>query len=110
MVLSLPQPRLAFDFQNDQESQWLGVAYVTNPRHIVFVMCWITLPATLLCAATIMSLEAARSLYISDLIKVLNERLDGEWARLLDSSLSPTVPVTSVISEVCTPWPIHPLS
>lgn len=52
-----------------------------------------------------MSLEAARNLYISDLVKVLNEKLDAEWSRLQDSSLSPAVPVTLVISEVCTPHP-----
>ena len=67
-------------------------------------MCWITLPATLLCPAhspaTIMSLEAARGLSIIDLISVMNEKLNMEWSGLLETPLPPVVSQASVESEV----------
>ena len=53
---------------------------------------------------TIMSLETARDLSILDLIRVLNEKIDVEWPRLLETPLPSVAFVASMESEVRAPW------
>ena len=54
----------------------------------------------LIVTATVMSLEAARNLSIPDLLRVLNEKLGLECARLRETPLPPVVSAASLESEV----------
>ena len=47
-----------------------------------------------------MSVDAAKDLSISDLLRLLGEKLDVECIKLRETRLSPTLPTTSLKSEV----------
>ena len=65
-------------------------------------------PETL--TATTMSLETARDLSIPDLLRLLNEKLGLESARLQETPLPPLVATASLESEVSAPewFDLHP--
>ena len=51
-----------------------------------------------------MSLEAARNLSVLELLQVLNENLDLEFARVREICLSPAIPAAPLQTEVSTQY------
>ena len=59
-------------------------------------------------ATSTMSLDTAKDLSISDLLRLLGEKLDVECARLRETPLSPALPAFSLKSEASTLRLINP--
>ena len=83
----------------DGRLQWRGYKYRPDRRDFNRL---VTSLVTLL-TATVMSLEAARNLSISDLLHLLNEKLGLEYTRLRETHLPPVTSAASLESEVTMP-------
>lgn len=61
---------------------------------------WVTLPTTVQRQFTTMSSQAAHDLSISELLRVLNDKLGLEYTRIRETGLSPAVSTSSLETDV----------
>ena len=77
--------------------------HVSSPIDLGLSDGCVTLPVTLLVTTIMSKLKAARDLSIPDLLRLLNEKLGLECAKLQKSPLPPVVSASSLKPEVSAP-------